>query len=255
MSYNKNGVILSETSDVVVLAVGLKASSSNRKTGGMVQVYILRRDMSPLDAVRAGADVSVCGDCQHRATWRVNRNGERVLRRRCYVDLGKGAAGVWACYHRGGYRRAEAHELGDIFRGRTVRFGAYGDPYYMPWHLIPAIAAHAARWTGYTHQWRNVGATALSGYLMASVDSEAEALEARRMGWRTFRVAPKGDSTRLEREISCPASAEAGKRTTCDRCGLCNGRRGDDGRAHIVIQDHSVIAKTTPLIQIAAAVA
>lgn len=40
--------------------------SSNRKTGAMDQLWILREDINPLTAVKKGGDVSVCGDCKHR---------------------------------------------------------------------------------------------------------------------------------------------------------------------------------------------
>ena len=43
--YNENGVVLQESGDIVVIATGIKASSSNIKTGGMVQIYILHRHL------------------------------------------------------------------------------------------------------------------------------------------------------------------------------------------------------------------
>ena len=60
---------------------------------------------------------------------------------------------------------------------------------------------------------------------MASVDTIEEREEAKKAGWRTFRVAEKftGEDIVLPGEILCPASEEAGKRTTCDKCGLCAG--------------------------------
>ena len=50
---------------IVVIVTGIKGSR-NTKTGNMVQTYILRPDMHPLEAVRTGADVSICGDCPAR---------------------------------------------------------------------------------------------------------------------------------------------------------------------------------------------
>jgi hypothetical protein len=73
---------------------------------------------------------------------------------------------------------------------------------------------------------------------MASVDSEAEATEAHAMGWRTFRVSDPVTWRKMPGEGLCPASYEAGKRTTCVDCGLCSGTAGK-GRASIVIPDHS----------------
>ena len=40
--------------------------SNNRKTGDMVQTWILPRDLHPLDAVKAGQDSCICGNCPHR---------------------------------------------------------------------------------------------------------------------------------------------------------------------------------------------
>lgn len=42
---------------------------------------------------------------------------------------------------------------------------------------------------------------------------------AKNMGWRTFFV---GDSIGSE-NVTCPASKEAGQKTTCDNCRLCMG--------------------------------
>ena len=40
--------------------------SKNGKTGDMVQTWILREDISPLMAIKTGADRSICGNCVHR---------------------------------------------------------------------------------------------------------------------------------------------------------------------------------------------
>ena len=69
---------------------------------------------------------------------------------------------------------------------------------------------------------------------MASTDSPADHQEAQHRGWRTFRTkAP--DEALLPGEITCPASAESGKLTTCERCRLCdgthNGKHSDSVRS------------------------
>ena len=43
------------------------------------------------------------------------------------------------------------------------------------------------------------------------------------IGARTFRVVGNAAELQLGREILCPASEEAGKRTQCIRCLLCGG--------------------------------
>jgi hypothetical protein len=89
---------------------------------------------------------------------------------------------------------------------------------------------------GYSHQWRNVNASDWSGMLMASVDSVQERANAIALGWRTFRVALNEDKATTE--ARCPASKEAGQKTTCNACLLCSGtsKRAKD----IVIIDHAL---------------
>jgi hypothetical protein len=156
---------------------------------------------------------------------------------------------VFRAYRRGAYRKATSREFATLFGGRTVRFGAYGDPAFIRPETIKRIAAVSDKWTGYTHQWAT--RPDLQPYLMASVDTPSEADQAAASGWRYFRVSPFGDANKLAGEISCPASAEAGKRTVCADCKLCDGARCDDARKNIVIQDHSSIKRTNDsLIQI-----
>jgi hypothetical protein len=106
LAHNKNGVILHEGSDVVVIATGLAADSQNTKTGGMVQVYILMRELSPIAAVNTGADIAICGECHHRGVIVNNK----VTTRRCYVNLGQGPRSVWSAYTRGRYRHVTIEE-------------------------------------------------------------------------------------------------------------------------------------------------
>jgi len=243
---NRNGFVIHEDDNVAVIATGFTAASTNAKTGAMVQIYIILRHQSPMDGVASGNDIAICGDCVHRAKY---VDGVMVPgTRRCYVNLGKGARAVHACYARGGYRKLAPSEISSAFAGLLVRFGAYGDPAIMPEWLVVAIAAAARGRTGYTHQWQT--ATWLRPYVMASCDSAADAVRAAADGWRYFRVAGYGDTVKSANEISCPAAAEAGKKTTCDSCRLCNGTTANDRRKSIVIQDHSVIARSNPLIQI-----
>lgn len=248
---NRNGVVLHEGTDTVVIATGLTTKSANDKTGDMVQVWILHRNISPLAAVRTGRDNRICGDCKHRGVRRMLANGRyKVIGRRCYVQVDKAPSGIWKCYRRNGYRKADVSEYSSLFAGRKVRFGAYGDPAYMPLAIVEAIAAVAAGWTGYTHQWLDAAHHGLSSYVMASVDGDETAPE----GWRYFRCRSASDLAMLPGEIRCPASSEGGKRTTCTDCRLCDGSKGEtDRRKSIVILDHSAIKNSQPLFQIIAA--
>lgn len=216
-----NGLILWEGHSkidggpIVVIATGLKQGSTNSKTGAMIQTYILRRDIPPMDAVKQGADESICGGCPHRG----DGTGKG---RSCYVTLMHGPRGVWAAYKRGSYPKASSlQEVANALDGRVVRLGTYGDPAAAPLELWLAATLRAEGWTGYTHQWRTChhGFAALC---MASVDSLDEMAEAHAEGYRTFRVAPDVGQ-QVSNEVVCPASEEAGKRTTCENCKLCAG--------------------------------
>lgn len=201
------GPSLLDGAPIVVIAV--MGKSSNSKTGPMIQTYILRDDVHPIAAVKAGLDSSICGDC-------VFAGG-----RGCYVKLHHGPASVYRCFERGGYPdiSADPETVAALGVGRKVRLGAYGDPAAAPVAVWRAITSKADGWTGYTHQWRHAP---LAGLCMASVDSAVEQIQAMAEGWRTFRVRTSSQELNAL-EIVCPASKEAGKRTLCDACLLCRG--------------------------------
>lgn len=220
-------------SPIVVLASGFERASRNAKTGAMVQTYILRADVDPITAINTGADVSICGDCRHRST-------DRKLRT-CYVDVSKSVRSVWLSWHGGRVQSADLDTVSEMARDRAIRLGAYGDPAAVPMAVWSALLRYARRHTGYTHQWRTLSPDYRT-ILVASVDTLAEYEEAKIDHWRTFRVRAAGESS-AAREISCPASDEAGKRTTCDKCTLCDGSRGTaDTRRDIVINAHGAVA-------------
>jgi hypothetical protein len=231
-----NGVILYEGpslldgAPIVVIATGIASGSTNRKTGAMVQTYILRSNVEPTAAVASGGDKSICGDCRHRGT--------RGKGRTCYVNVGQGPLGVYRAYRRGRYLSSSGFPLSDIGSGRIVRLGTYGDPAAVPHHIWHYLLLEAKGHTGYTHQWRT--AHDLKGLCMASVDSENEATEAQSLGWRTFRVAMPTDLAKLPIESRCPASAEMGKKLVCSTCLACDGATGK--RGSIVIQAHGGFA-------------
>lgn len=215
---------------IVAIVVGLDGSR-NTKTGKMVQTYIIRPDMSPLDASRTGSDVSICGTCVHRG----NGNGDE---RSCYVTLIHGPHVVYGAFLRGLYPDASPEAVAHIVAGRMVRLGTYGDPAAVPLPVWQALLRWTAGWTGYSHQWPTL-TEAWSKLVMASVDSVEEMDEAHERGWRTFRV---GSEPVRGVEINCPASKEAGKKTQCIDCLLCMGTTSRSPRS-IQIAPHGTGAK------------
>ena len=215
-----------------IVGVLLTGKSRNKKTSDMSALYVLHADVPPVEAIHTGADAGICGNCPLRGRIEDGRNVGRA----CYVLVFQAPRQVWESYRAGTYPRASAASVAALLRGKPVRLGAYGDPAALPPDVVAACVAGARRHTGYTHQWSGVGA-ALRSVVMASVDSAAEASAASAAGWRYFRVAADVADVRAG-EIVCPASEAAGKVTTCDRCGLCNGARPGDRRKNIVILAH-----------------
>jgi hypothetical protein len=215
---------LDHKTPVVMIMVGLKKGSTNIKTGAMVQTYILRADLNPIDAVATRRDGAICGACKHRK----QTNGVRT----CYVNLGKGANGVWKCFERGGYPVATLPEAAEAVRGKFVRFGTYGDPAAVPVHVWAALASTAGGYTGYTHQWRAARFAPIAAYCQASCETAADVDHAHRMGFQgTFHVLPVGGDVPTA-ALHCPASAERGKVATCVACRACDGSRDVVIHAH-----------------------
>ena len=206
------GPSLLDGAPIVVIAT---FSKRNKKTCGMVQTYILREDVNPLEASKTGADVSICGTCPHRGTPTDDPKAKQAKGRTCYVILGQGVLVTWRAFQRGVYQPADPAAIG---RGRMVRLGTYGDPAAVPSQVWDALLFEAAGWTGYSHQ---------SGYrpdmVMQSADTYQQALAFWQAGARTFRVLQNLAELDTAREVLCPASKEAGRRTTCESCKLCAG--------------------------------
>lgn len=209
---------------IIAIACALE-KSRNAKTGNMVQTYILRKDLNPIEAVKAGADVSICGGCKHRG----DGTGKG---RSCYVTLIHGPSHVHKSYLRGAYEAMNPTAVGVLLAGRMIRLGTYGDPAAVPIQIWQALTAMAKGWTGYSHRTEVVSRD-WSLLVMASVDNEDEKRSAAARGFRTFRVGAK----KIDGEVLCPASIEAGKKAVCADCRACMGLAGK-ARADIYIPPH-----------------
>lgn len=236
----------SEIDGAPIVVVMTTSESANSKTGDMVQTFILRADVHPVDAVRTGDDASVCGDCAHRPVL-ARETGDAP----CYVQVGRAPASVWRAYRRGRYVRAPLHVAARAIAGRILRIGTYGDPAAAPIRVWRAVTVYVAGWTGYSHQWRNLSPE-WQLFVMASADSPQDRADARAQGWRSFRVST--DATdRAADEVVCPASKEGGARVQCADCRLCGGRQRS--ARDIVILDHGLGWRARRVVPIAVAAA
>jgi hypothetical protein len=176
----------------------------------MVQVWILRSDQGPIEAVKTGGDDAICGDCKLR--------GVDGRDRACYVQWFRAPVNIYRSHK----LEWGVEQFARAVAGKQLRLGAYGDPVAVPVNIWASVLDRAAGWTGYTHQWRWC-ASEFKRFLMASVDTLDEHRDATARGWRTFRVRSDESDPLLASEVACPASDEMNNRTTCARCSLCRG--------------------------------
>ena len=235
MSSNSNskplGVILYQGpsqldgSPIVVIAT---FASRNEKTGNMIQTWILQQKIDPVNSVKNGLDKSVCGDCRFSSG------------RGCYVNVGQAPLAVWSGYHRGIYPAYNPATHAELFSGRRIRVGSYGDPAAVPVEFFHRILARCTGHTGYTHQWRIH--PEYQGMLQASCDNAEDYDVATKGGWKCFTVIPSygmnltpGETVQTDLGIVC-LSETHGK--TCAECKLCTGNR-----VNIVIAAHGSTGK------------
>jgi hypothetical protein len=213
---------------IVAIATGLgDVASANEKTGPMVQIWILRSDVAPMEAKRQNVDDAVCGDCKLRG-----RDGKDSG---CYVPAWVAPDRVYKSFIAGNYPVVSWTESQALVEGRSVRLGAYGDPAAVPFEVWRTLLTTAVGWVGYSHSWK-ICDPRLKTIVMASVDSEAEFFDAGLRGWRTFRIRMPGAPLIAGAEFVCPASDESGHRTTCQQCQLCRGTSSP--ARSVVIQVH-----------------
>lgn len=233
---NATGITLYEGPSMLdgkpVIAV-LTLHSSNRKTGDMAQIWILRQDVSPTDAVKGGEDASVCGSCIHR-----HHTGGA-----CYVVPFQAPQGIWKRQKEGRYPPMDG-KLKRRLKGRAIRLGAYGDPAAVPVSVWKPLVDIAGLVTGYTHQADHPNFDPrLLDFCMVSADSEIGGDAHRMHGRRTFRVKSEGEPV-MSDEVVCPASYKDD--IQCIDCGLCSG--ANQKGPSVVIDAHGQRAKRFDLI-------
>lgn len=186
-------------------------SSSNEKTGDMPQVWILPRDIHPHQARVEGHDARVCAGCIFAGN------------RGCYVNWFE-LKSIADSYARGNYSDWD-HAAWWMRRSAPVaiRIGAYGDPAVVPVEVWDRLASLPPQPTilGYTQLWRSPLSRGLERHAMASTKSPLERAEAKRRGWRSFRVALPQDAACAQGQVRCPATES--DEDTCKGCRLCAG--------------------------------
>lgn len=214
---------------IALVAHRVNAPSTNRKTGDMLQISIMRQDASPVDAWRAGADGAVCpDDCPHRSRPRGGAGS-------CYVNKARLTAA-----HAAAMRALAAGDVGfpaGLFVGAQVRGGMEGDPAAVPLRVWSRVLAGARRHTLYTAAWRTLPPE-WQAYAMASCDTPEAAEEARAAGWRVFAASSStADDTayQLAGMRPCPSDTVD---LTCEACGGCDGHARGARRPSFYVKLH-----------------
>ena len=212
-----------DNSALVAVATGLRIRSNNRKTGPVIQIYVLQKDVVPSSALSTGEDRSICGNCIHR----------KLALGSCYVDVVRGADQVWKSLKSGNYSPLN-NDVFDALPNACFRLTAYGDCAALPfdaWEkFLSLISKTKCTVLGYTHQWAKCEKE-FQNFCMASVESTEEQRRASALGWRTFRIRLPGSPMTVN-EVQCPADTHADVKTlcgvdkgsvTCDTCRQCDG--------------------------------
>lgn len=163
--------------------------SKNPKTGQMIQVWIIRADMHPMQAIKSGRDSAVCGNCPMRGKTPFG------LDRSCYVQL-MCMGSIYKKFRAGKYDRIRWDDMGPngIPSRDPIRISAYGDPCAVPlkvWRKLltrrnyrgdVSLVPH----TGYTRQWHLAKNKRYAELFHASVFSPNECRKAQSKGFKYF---------------------------------------------------------------------
>ena len=152
-------------------------------------------------------------------------------KRKCYVRIDQGSLIVWKAYQKGSYPKT--NDISELGRGRMVRLGTYGDPAAVPSYVWHQLLEEAIGHTAYSHQ--NDIIPIDKKIFMGSADSLEHAKKFWNDNIRTFRVIQNLDEIQ-DNEILCPASKEAGRKSTCAKCKLCSGTSSNSKKSIAIVQ-------------------
>ena len=222
-----NGFIIYEGKSLLdnkkIVAIALTSKSMNNKTGNMIQTYILLADIDPRKANKSGLDYSICGACTHRGNPTQDKDRKLAKNRSCYVVIPQGPLIVWKNYKLGKYPKT--NDIPGIGKDKKIRLGTYGDPSVVPSSIWEQLLSQSISNTAYSHQ-SNIKCSSFNpDYMMLSADNLGEAQQAWKNNIRTFRTIKDIKEIIKGNEVSCPASEEGGRKTTCLNCMLCSGSK------------------------------
>ena len=204
------GASLIDGSPIVLILTGFVNHTSNRKTGRILQSWVIQKKIVPTEAAKRGLDRGICGDCPMKLS--------KI--RSCYVNL-LPVNNIHRKYVAGTYPKFSKNEIEVLKRYRyPIRIGSYGDPTAVPFDVWEPIILASGKHTGYTHNWLECNES-WKQYLMASVQSLSEARIAQNKGWRTFRIITP-DAPLSENEILCRHTED--DIIKCEFCMLCDGK-------------------------------
>jgi hypothetical protein len=207
--------LIHETPDLVVFAT---TESSNIKTGPMTQIWIMARNLHPVESRRTGHDATLqCQGCPYASN------------QGCYVSP-LPLMQIWRVYQSGDYETVTmgSPQWSALFDNASVRLGAYGNPSMLPLAMLEDICSRAYMHTGYFHDWNIMPVDLAKSYgrfLMASCEP-SNVQFAQNLGLRTFTVVSEAPSDR-SLGIECLSDT---KGIQCIDCGLCDGTQRSNKR-------------------------
>ena len=226
---------------IKIVAQCLERPSVNKKTGNMIQIAIMPDTKKTIWDIIKGLDASSCCDCSLRPIHAkaLKAKGKKP----CYVNTAKAINKVHTVTigkpTDKDYTRLDKEKA----KGRAIRWGNWGEPALASKRLVERVNHGAKGHTGYTHQYKKAWARWCKKFFMASIDIAPDSLKAAKNAWskdwRTFRLIRSIEELDSKNEILCPASKEAGNKTTCANCLLCDGKSSKaDERKSIAIVQH-----------------
>lgn len=218
------GMILHESNNIVII---ITFKSGNIKTGDMAQIWIMRSDIDPVEAIKQNIDDIICFECIHR------------LNRTCYINPGQAPLKVYEAYKKGLYEPLDLDRLAHELRYKTVRFGAYGEPVLIPLDIVKHIIKNSMSYTGYTQQWNNPKYKEYRTIFMASIESDKQLKQTKKLGIRSYRVTNNENDIKSN-EIICP---NVTKGITCNLCTLCDNQGKHKNAKSIVVPVHGTKGK------------